>query len=150
MAIQIISKSLSFTYIGGKSIYALPHIIRCQTDASFSRKGIFISALAIRPNSTRIEKLVQKYGITDSTEAEWASIHLGLVTCMEENYSVIGIENDNLSIISQLIFKDNTPHRAYAKHFRHKIYELAKNTSWTGVRWIPRELNHADEILRRG
>ena len=85
----------------------------------------------------------------DVSEAEWASVAMGLTNCMEENYRVIGIENNNLGVISQLIFSDRVLRRDYARHYRAKIYDLARQTEWTGVRWIPRDLNLADGILRR-
>lgn len=150
MSVRCVKQLLPFMRIGGKSQYALPTLVRCQTDASCRRGNTWIASLVFRPDGTRSESLKKLYSVNDATEAEWAGVAMGLTNCMEENYRVIGIESDNLSVISQLIFHDTVLRRDYARYYRGKIYELAAQTEWTGVRWIPRELNLADGILRRG
>lgn len=151
MALRLTTQLLPFLRIGGRSMYALPNITVCQTDASFRArpKQVHISALIHKHDKTRVERLQQLVSPTNSTEAEWAGVLFGLRLCIEENHSIIGIENDNLSVITQLLFRENMPKQVYARHYREKIYALARETTWTGVRWIPRELNQADEILRR-
>jgi hypothetical protein len=106
--------------------------------------------MVLRPDGTRGESIKRLYSVNDASEAEWASVVLGLTACMEENYRVIGIENGNLGVISHLIFRDRMPKKDYARYYRSKIYDLARQTEWTGIRWVSRELNLADTILRRG
>ena len=149
MAIRIANHVLPFMRVGGHSVYALPTLVKCQTDASYRKDGAWIASLIHRPDGTRCESIKRTYTAVDSTEAEWASVLLGLTKCMEENYYVIGIENDNIGVISHLIFKDRMPNRDYAKYYRSKIYDLSRQTEWTGVRWIQREFKLADRILRR-
>lgn len=149
MALRSIRHTLPFMRVGGTSQYVLPTLVTCQTDASYRRGNTWIASLVFRPDGTRGESIKRLYSVEDVSEAEWAGVALGLTKCLEENYRVIGIENDNLGVISQLIFHDRMPRREYARYYRSKIYTLAKQTEWTGVRWVPRELNLADAILRR-
>ena len=150
MSVRCIKQLLPFIRIGGKSQYALPLLVRCQTDASYRRGNTWIASLIFRPDGTRGENIKKLYSVDDVSETEWASVAMGLTNCMEENYRVIGIENGNLGVISQLIFSDRPLRRDYARYYRSKIYELARQTEWTGIRWVPRELNLADTILQRG
>jgi len=84
---------------------------------------------------------------SSSTEAEWASVAFGLELALHNNETSIGLENDNLSVIHGLIFTNTKLKQAYANHYRNEIRELANETLWAGVRWIPREINQADKLF---
>jgi ribonuclease HI len=84
----------------------------------------------------------------DSTETEWASVLQGLLFALDHDETIINIENDNLSVVSALIWPQNHLKRDYANYYRNQILSNAKETEWTGVRWIPRKNNTADELCR--
>ncbi len=153
MALKYIGNHLPFLRIGGRSAYPLPILVRCQTDASYRPPPVDsarAAALLYHHTGARIERIEQIHSATGPTEAEWSSIYLGLQTAMENGYTVVGIENDNLSVVSQLTLHEGHLRKPYARHYKSKILSLARHTAWTGVRWIPREDNLADLILRRG
>lgn len=85
--------------------------------------------------------------LDDSTEAQWASVYFGLEMAKRSNQSLIGIENDSLSVIRHIMCND-TGGTDYARYYNHKIKEVAEELQWCGVRWIPRELNRANTLLR--
>ncbi len=86
---------------------------------------------------------------SSSTEAEWASVFQGLEAALELEKETIGLENDCLSVVAGLAYPTNPLRPVYARHYRKKILDLASETLWTGVRWIPRKANRADDLFRR-
>ena len=71
---------------------------------------------------------------------------------LEFNHRHLGIENDNLEIIRSLIFHKefkNKRNQDYARYYFHDIMKSAAQTEWTGVRWIPRGLNRADDLSHK-
>jgi ribonuclease HI len=83
-----------------------------------------------------------------STEAEWKAVHNALLFGLEHNLTDIGIENDNLGVINTFL-NDIIPKREYARYYKWKIRKDAEQTEWTGVRWIPRERNRADDLFMK-
>jgi ribonuclease HI len=140
----------NFARIGGVRIYSLPFLAVVQTDGSYGRK--YGPAVAFILKDYAGDKVLSKRiimpAVRNSTEAEWASVEAGLSAALENNYDNIGIENDNLSVISSLIHSQNRLKHEYARYYRSKIYELASETAWTGVRWIPRKINRADDLFK--
>ena len=149
MTLEIAKYAMRHIRIGGRSLYPLPILTYCQTDASYKPRNVFVATHIQLPNRTYLEYMRPIYSVNNSTEAEWASVLFGIEACIENNQRVIGLENDNLSVIAQLMRTDYPPKKDYAKFYRNKIYNLAAHTEWTGVRWTPRELNFADKIMRR-
>ena len=84
-----------------------------------------------------------------STEAEWASVAIGLSLALERGSDAIAVENDNLGVIRSLIFPNTKLRHEYARYYRDRILLSALETSWTGARWIPREQNRADDLFRQ-
>jgi ribonuclease HI len=136
--------------IGGRRIYPLPLIAKLQTDGSFSgKKNAATAFILYSPSGTHL--MAQKeplYNAVSSTEAEWASIANGLTAAVAANQECIGIENDCLGVVAALIHPTNRQRHEYARHYRHTILTLTKDTLWTGIRWIPRTLNRADDLFR--
>jgi ribonuclease HI len=85
---------------------------------------------------------------SSSTEAEWASVFHGLEAALELEKENIGLENDCLAVVTGLTFPTNRLKQVYARHYRKKILDLTEQTLWTGVRWIPRKENRADDLFR--
>jgi hypothetical protein len=123
-----------------------PFFSHVQTDGSFTRKAAKTAVLLRKSDSaTILQKLVPIFA-ESSTEAEWASVLHGVTFALEHNEQIIALENDDFGVISALITQRALKHE-YAKHYRNKIQKLVGSTEWTGVRWIPREYNKADDLF---
>ena len=73
------------------------------------------------------------------TETEWASVLFGLTMALEKNCEAIAIENEHLGLIRALATPRPRLRHEYARHYHNQILTQAKETVWTGARWIPRE-----------
>ena len=138
----------NFVRIGGKRIFPLPLISIVQTDGSFSRRGGAACAFLVR-NQGGDQVLAKRLTLSDartSTETEWASVYHGLSAAVELDQECIGLENDCLSVVAGLLGKAKMK-QEYAQYYHYKIMKTAGYTGWTGIRWIPRELNRADALF---
>ena len=135
--------------VGGRRALQPLVLTRVQTDGSFGRPvGARVAAVITAPNG--FEAAGQKIHVPEarsSTEAEWASVAFGLRLALENNHETIGLENDCLGVVSALMYPMNPLRHAYARHYRGVVYGLAAQTMWTGVRWIPRQINRADDLF---
>jgi len=142
-----------FYRIGGTSPFTyIPNTLyRVQTHGFFDRnKGSQIAAILYGVDHRAITQTHLQINAKSPTEAAWASVALGLAMAIQHKKPVVGIENDNISIIRSLIFHRNFRSRhESAHHYFHEIMRLALDTEWTGVRWIPRGLNRADDLFHQ-
>ena len=140
---------MNLVRIGGTMTNPLPVMAHLQTDGSFllkQKKGR-CAALLEKTNQKTILKQKWDLNVSNSTQSEWMSIEHGILFAFENNEECLAIENDNLGVVSALSgcrWLSNE----WEKHCYHRIQALAKQSVWTGIRWIPRELNKADQILR--
>lgn len=137
-----------FLRIGGKRSLPLPFLSVVQCDGSYSRRGGAYAYIIYNTSNQIIKREIDLCNAVSSTEAEWASIFYGLTAALEANNENIGLENDCLSVIASLVHPTNNLRQSYARHYRKKILTLANETLWTGVRWIPRTENRADDLFR--
>ena len=140
-----------FLRIGGRRAVSLPFPTIVQCDGSYSvRRG---AALAYMVYDTAeqviLSKRVDLPFASSSTEAEWASVYEGLTAAIDLEKETIGLENDCLSVVAGLVHPTNALRHVYARHYRKKILDLTEQTLWTGIRWIPRKANRADDLFRR-
>jgi len=121
---------------------------RVQTDGSFRRTHpkSRVAAVITGPDAGDRHSALTEIHARSSTETEWASVAFGLELAVSRDHDIIALENDNLSVIHGLIFRPPLKHE-YARYYRNKIEHIAKDTLWTGVRWIPREINKADKLF---
>lgn len=139
----------NFFRIGGNMAYPPPIYAHLQTDGSFFKKNRgFIGFHLTTYDNTLITKKCALDNVNSSTDAEWESIVKGLKFSLENNQEVVLIENDCLSVISHF-----SPHtlihpKPAAKKFMKEIKDIAENMVYVGIRWVPREYNKADQILR--
>lgn len=135
--------------IGGHRVLQPLLLSRVQTDGSYGRHlgGGRMAAIITASDGRSAGSQMLPVNAINSTEAEWASVAFGLRLALENNCETIGIENDNLGVVSALMYPLNPVKHAYAKHYRGLIYKLAADTMWTGVRWIPRTANRADDLF---
>jgi len=149
---------MNFRFLGGKLLRPrYPSLV--QTDGSYhrGRNAGYAAALLFHDNK-KYKHLLYLDNAQDSCETEWASVYNGLVFSLEKNVSEINIENDNLGVVKNLTeytnkekYRNRTKNKKeYAEHYKHEILKLTKYTKWTGIRWIPRGLNRADDIFRDG
>lgn len=139
----------SFTTIGGTHLFQPPFYTLVQTDGSFYTKSRHSRVAAILTTADKQDQYRKMFVIQDavsSTETEWASVYHGLYMAIEKAQPIVALENDNLSVISGLILQNPLKHE-YARYYKSKILTMSKQTAWTGVRWIPRERNRADELF---
>ena len=121
-----------------------------QTDGSFNSKtGLSRVAMLLKSENgmTETKNMVHISKGVDSTETEWASISQGLLFALDNGERNINIENDNFGVVSNLILRDSVPKQDYAQYYRYIILSTANKTLWTGIRWIPREMNKADALF---
>jgi len=142
-----------YTRIGGVDKHMMCPLIyaKVQTDGSFYHNTGMSRVAMILTTADKNSELKHMKTIStcvDSTETEWASVSQGLLFALENNERTIAIENDNLGVVSSLILSDNVPKKDYAKYYRYIILGLTAKTEWTGIRWIPREMNLADGLFR--
>jgi ribonuclease HI len=141
-----------FRFFGGRfpyMAYSLPILTHIQTDASFHQrsKSGGVAALIRLPSGEAKGFIEPLDRLQSSTEAEWASIYYGIELARRADQGVIGLENDCLGVIRSIIFNSTGKHE-YARYYHHKIKKTAADMDWCGIRWIPRRMNRADELLR--
>jgi ribonuclease HI len=141
-----------YVRIGGYSAHEPLQYGMLQTDGSFNtltRQSRVAMILKTEDGTREIKNMVAIPNCEDSTETEWASVSHGLLFAFSEGQSRITLENDNFSVISQLIMKDSKPKKDYAKYMRYIILTTASKYEWVGIRWIPREMNKADNLFQK-
>ena len=138
----------NFVRIGGRAqIYPIfySHI---QTDGAYTKKAQAVAVLLKASDHSAEFKKVHPILAQSSTEAEWASVYHGIQFALEHNEPAVALENDDFGVISALITNRALKHD-YAKHYRDKIKIIVGSTAWTGIRWIPREANRADDLFKK-
>ena len=144
---------MRFHHIGGKCKTLLSPPSLLQTDGSFKRSQGRAAALLLH-NSNLYSRVWDLERAKDSYETEWASIYHGLLFSMNSNADRLHIENDNQGVIMNLLTADlwkkkkqKKKQNPYVAEYREAILNLAKQTEWTAIRWIPRERNRADDLF---
>ena len=127
-----------------------PRAALVQTDGSFSKKYVKMSRTAvILTTHDKIDyKLVNTY--TDhwnSMESEWCSVLNGIRYAQKKDQGSVELENDCLQVVKHLIHK-RPPMKGYLAAYYTSILKEIKNMEYLGIRWIPRELNRADDLFR--
>lgn len=126
-----------------------PYTAKLQTDGSFSHKYPQISRTAVILTSVNGDKLqlCKTYmNHTSSYESELCSILDGMKFSIKRNQDSIELENDNLGVINSLI-NCKIPRQPILARYYLDIYKQVRQFEYVGIRWIPRELNKADELF---
>lgn len=143
---------MPYTRVGGAMVFPPPLLARVQTDGSFSgRHGARVAAILTGADAMTTHRHLAAINAVNSHEAEWASVAAGLLLALENNETAVGIENDCLGVIAALSSHGPDAPRLrheYAREWRAEIMRMAAETAWTGVRWIPRAANRADDLFR--
>lgn len=138
-----------YSRIGGIMLHTPPVFACVQTDGSFYSKSqkARIAVLLRRADGQSLLSDLQSIVAISSTETEWASVAQGMQFALENNETMVALENDNLGVVHSLINAKSPLKQDYAKYYRYEIQNLAKESTWTGVRWIPRIFNRADALF---
>jgi hypothetical protein len=72
---------------------------------------------------------------------KWNSI------CAKKDQSSVELENDCLPVIKHLINR-RPPAKSYLIEYYSAIFKEVKHMEYISIRWIPRELNKADNLFR--
>lgn len=126
-----------------------PKTALLQTDGSFSKKYVEMSrtAVILKTYDNIDYSLVDTY--TDhwnATESEWCSVLNGIRYAQKKDQESVELENDCLMVVKHLIHK-RPPMKGYLAAYYNLILKETKNMEYLGIRWIPRELNRADELF---
>jgi hypothetical protein len=142
---------MSFVKIGGKSIFRPPVVAHLQSDASYKHHNPYLtkSGLILKTADRRLiyREVILLGKVKNATEAEWAGLYSSIQFALNKNEMAIEAENDNLGVISILITRNYPTRHSYANHYYKKIMELGEETEWLALRWIPRSINYADDLL---
>lgn len=140
-----------FTRVAGHVTHPPLLLATVQTDGSYAHKtgDARVAAILTPTKSHSTFRHLQSISAESSTEAEWASISMGLELAISHNEGAVGVENDCLGVINTLLSPHDTWLRhEYARYWRYRILRQAKGFEWLGLRWIPREQNRADDLFR--
>lgn len=139
---------MPYVRIGGNVAFPPPLLAHLQTDGSFRNRQARTAYILLSADGRRTYRDVEPTVAASSTEAEWLSVLNGLQFATDgARQTAIGIENDCLSVIHALIQSETPLRNASHRELRREILDLANQTTWTGVRWIPREENRADALF---
>uniref|UniRef100_A0A6C0APJ6 RNase H type-1 domain-containing protein n=1 Tax=viral metagenome TaxID=1070528 RepID=A0A6C0APJ6_9ZZZZ len=127
-----------------------PKVALVQTDGSFSTQYVEMSrtAVILRTNEHIDYTLIDTYiDHINSTESEWVSVLSGIEFALKKDQGSVELENDCLPVIKHLIFR-KPPAKSYLADYYSQIFKESRKMEYLGVRWIPRELNKADDLFR--
>lgn len=117
-----------------------------QTDGSFRNNLSRTAVILLKPYGEKYTLCTTYFNHANSHEAEWCSVLDGIEFSLKNGSEAINLENDNLGVITSLV-NQKKPTSLYSDYYYH-IKDLAKELEWLGIRWIPRELNKADDLFR--
>ena len=124
-----------------------PKVAHVQTDGSFKD----ISRTAVLLRTTKPEDFALRTTYFDhknSGHSEWCSVLDGILLAKRKDQGSLELENDCLGVI-QALTRKRQPRDQLSAYFYTAIYRELKELDHCGIRWIPRELNKADDLFRR-
>lgn len=127
-----------------------PKVALVQTDGSFSKQYAEMSrtAVTLKTYNNVNYSLINTYSDHwNATESEWCSVLNGIRYAIKKDQGSVELENDCLGVVKHLIHR-RAPAKAYLADYYRSIFKEAKNMEYLGIRWIPRELNKADDLFR--
>ena len=124
-----------------------PHLnYLVQTDASFYHKTHAAkTGVILFPNEDCIRK--EYTYMKDSFQAEYQSVLDGLVFARDKGKPGVALENDCAGVIGSLV-SGKPPRKKHVEVCYRNIEKILGDFDWVAIRWIPRELNQADALLR--
>ena len=125
-----------------------PAVARIQTDGSYSYKtGISRTAAILTVGSSETRYIKTYVDHMNSMESEWASLVDGLEYSNKKSLKCLIMENDCLPIISSIVLNKAPTNPIFLDYYKY-FNSLTTGYKWLGIRWIPREINQADDLFR--
>ena len=148
---KFLSNPPKFTVLTKPILHALPVMPRVQTDGSFGsmnhRKTSRTAVLYRDRKGQDTTQCITYFDHKDSMESEWCSILDGIRYAQKKGDGFIELENDCLGVV-QCLTREYEPRAGrYIKYFS-TIHRELRNFDYVGLRWIPREMNKADDIFK--
>ena len=131
-----------FRFIGGKCYVAkFPALVKTE---SMFYPSMNITCITTTLIGERQELQQTKwFPVVDPTVGDWLSIKEAIRYSMRKGELNLHIEHNNLQVVQSLVSKKrNVEHYA---SYKRTVLELANQTEWTGIRWIPTNTNY-DEL----
>jgi len=144
------SKLTNPFYSLSKGGFLTPELVsHIQTDGSFGMKYQISRTACLMVDSKKEKRTILNTYLDhkNSYESEWCSIVDGIDFAIKKKEYTLEIENDNLSVIRCLINKKR-PTQSYAVDYFDYVMDISSKIDYLGIRWIPRELNRADNLFR--
>ena len=123
-----------------------PKVAHVQTDGSFkdiSRTAVLLRTTSLEDYALRTTYLDHK----NSGHSEWCSVLDGILFSKQKDQGSIELENDCLGVI-QALTRKRKPKDALSAYLYNTIFKELRELDHCGIRWIPRELNKADDLFR--
>lgn len=125
-----------------------PKVAHVQTDGSFtSVSRMSRTAVLLRTIGEEYTLRSTYFDHVDSTQSEWCSILDGILFSKRKDQGSIQLENDCFGVI-QALLRNRPPRDDLAAHYYTSIFKELRELDHFGIRWIPREMNKADELFR--
>jgi len=117
-----------------------------QTDGSF-RTDLNLSRTAciLTVNTVDYKRMASYFDHQSHVESEWCSILDGLQFAASKDQGSVDLENDNQAVVNCILLSRRP--RKYVDYY-WAIKDSIETLDYVGLRWIPRELNRADELFR--
>lgn len=138
-----------FYAISKRGLLIPERISHIQTDGSFAQQyKISRTACHMVDSKKDARTMINTYlDHKNSYESEWRSIVDGIDFAIKKKEYTLEIENDNLSVIKCLINRKR-PMQKYAVDYFDYVMDISSKIDYLAIRWIPRELNKADDLFR--
>jgi ribonuclease HI len=144
-ALQIFLRN-PMNFVGLKRGSRPPTVGHIQTDGSFS--SISRTAVILRTKNHEDYTLCKTYfNHKHSMESEWCSILDGIQYAIKKDEGSIELENDCMPVVKSIIQK-KIPNNSLLAFYYTAVFNEIRDLEYIGIRWIPRELNKADELFR--
>jgi hypothetical protein len=122
-------------------------VAHVQTDGSY-RTDVSRTATLLKTVQGEEFSLFKTYfEHKNCTHSEWCSVLDGILFSVKKDQGVVELENDCMGVVKALTQKRQPVDRLSA-HFYGKIYREIRGLEHFGIRWIPREMNRADDLFR--
>ena len=124
-------------------------VARIQTDGSYSYKTRIsrTAAILILDNTSQYMFMKTYCNHMNSMESEWASLVDGLEYSTKKGLKYLIVENDCLPVITSIVMKKPPKNALFLEYYNY-FNSLTSAYKWLGIRWIPREMNRADQLFR--
>ena len=88
------------------------------------------------------------YQCENALEAELLAAVFGLGVARKADEEAVGLETVSLPLMKALLFAEQPLANATHRVLKAKVFEMAREMEWVGVRWIPAAGNQARKVPR--